>query len=134
MAASNHSFATILSLPEERRREIVANWPVQAERRLRFRYPIELRVGFRYFSEGSRRYGVGRAVNMSSRGILVSSRHQIVEGELVEMSIEWPCVLHGRIPLQLVAVGRVLRRGPSQFAMGFDRHEFRTLKVPIPQP
>jgi hypothetical protein len=134
MAASNHAFATILSLPEEHRREIVANWPVRAERRLKFRYPIDLRVGFRYFSHGTRISGEGRAVNIGSRGILVDSLHQIADGALVEMSIEWPCVLHGRIPLQLVAVGRVLRRGTSQFAVSFERHEFRTMKISSPQP
>lgn len=134
MAASNHSFATILSLPEDHRREILANWPVRAERRLKFRYPIDLRVSFRYFSHGARLSGQGRAVNIGSRGILVDSTHQIAEGALVEMCIAWPCVLHGRIPLQLVAVGRVLRRGTSQFAVSFERHEFRTMKISSPQP
>jgi hypothetical protein len=134
MAASNHSFATILSLPREHRREIVATWPVRAERRIKFRYPIDLRVGFRYFSEGTRLSGTGRAVNIGSGGILVDSQHPILGGTLVEMSIEWPCVLHGRIPLQLVAIGRVLRRGTSRFAVSFERHEFRTLKISSPQP
>jgi hypothetical protein len=131
MAASN-SFASILSLPGEHRRETVVNWPLRAERRLKFRYPIDLRVSFLYFSEGSRRSGAGRAVNISSGGILVSSRHQIIEGALVEMRIEWPCLLHGRIPLQLIAVGRVLCRGTSQFAVSFERHEFRTMKISVP--
>jgi hypothetical protein len=133
MAASNLSFATILSVPREHRPEIVANWPLRAERRLKFRYPIDLRVGFHYFSQGTRLYGAGNAVNISSGGILVESKHQIIEGALVEMSIEWPSLLHGRVPLQLVAVGRVLRRGTSQFAVSFERHEFRTMKISIAQ-
>jgi hypothetical protein len=134
MGASNSSFARILPFPEERRSSIVANWPVQAERRLKFRYPMDLGVRFRYYSGGSRLYGAGLAVNISSGGVLVASQQQVAEGAVVEMSIEWPCVLHGRIPLQLVVVGHVLRRGPSHFAATFDRHEFRTMKISSPQP
>jgi hypothetical protein len=133
MAASNYSFARILPFPGERRSSIVANWPVQAERRLKFRYPTDLSVRFRYYSAGTRVSGAGLAVNISSGGLLVASQHQVAQGALVEMSIEWPCLLHGRIPLQLFAVGHVLRRGPSHFAATFDRHEFRTMKISSPQ-
>ncbi len=134
MAASNYSFARILALPPERRSLLVANWPAQAERRARFRYPVEMNVRFRCFSDGRRISGAGLAVNMSSGGVLVASEHQIVDGALVELSIEWPFVLDGRIPLQLVAVGRVLRRGGSHFAATFERHEFRTVKISSQAP
>ena len=133
MAASIHSLARILPFPAERRSSLVANWPVQAERRVKFRYPVDLRVRFRYALEGSRFSGTGVAVKMSSGGILVDSKHQIMEGALVEISIEWPSLLNGEIPLQLVAVGRVMRRGPAQFAVSFDQHEFRTMKIASPQ-
>ena len=55
-------------------------------------------------------------------------------GALVEMSIDWPSMLDGTIPLQLVAVGRVLRRGVAHFAASFHRHEFRTLRSPNGTP
>ena len=135
MAASSHSSATFLSSTSEPRGEIISHWPIQAERRVKLRYPIELRVVFRYSSQGTRLYGAGRAVNIGSGGILVDSKHEIMEeGALVEMSIEWPCVLDGRIPLQLFAVGTVVRCGASQFALSFERHEFRTLKISSPRP
>jgi hypothetical protein len=133
MPASNHSFDRILEFPGERRSSIVANWSVEAERRLKFRYPIRLTVRFRYFSGESHFSGTGLAVNVSSGGILVASEHQAIEGARVEMNIEWPCVLNGRIPLQLVAFGRVLRRDGSGFAAAFERHEFRTMKSSGPQ-
>ncbi len=47
------------------------------------------------------------------------------------MNIEWPLLLHGRVPLQLFAVGRVLRRDLLHFAASFERHEFRIAKSPI---
>lgn len=71
---------------------------------------------------------------MSSGGVLVASQHPIIVGALVELSIEWPSLLDGRIPLQLIAIGRVLRGGTSHFAASFDRHEFRTLRGPSRSP
>src|SRR6202034_4519468 len=108
------------SLPGERRGWLAANRPITAERRQKFRYPLEFSVRFRLSSVGYSSLGSGVVVNMSSGGILVASKHQIIEGALVEMRIEWPCALHGRIPLQLVAIGRVLRGGPAQFAAKFE--------------
>ena len=44
-----------------------------------------------------------------------------------------PCSME-TIPLQLVAIGRVLRREKSSFAAAFEGYEFRTLKIPSPLP
>jgi hypothetical protein len=52
----------------------------------------------------------------------------------MEMSMEWPSLLDGRVPLQLFAVGRVLRRGSSYFAAAFERYEFRTVSSNQPMP
>jgi PilZ domain-containing protein len=133
MSASIHSFARTLPFPGERRASLVAIGHTQAERRLKFRYPLELSVRFRCCSRESRISGDGLVVNMSSGGVLVHSHHQIMQGAIVEVSIEWPSLLDGRIPLQLVATGRVLRSGLSHFAASFDKHEFRTLKR-LPSP
>jgi hypothetical protein len=112
------SFASILS-------------PIPAERRSKFRYPLDLGVRFRSVSEKFPFSGAGRAINVSSGGILVLSKqvsqHEIRLGIRLEMSIEWPSLLEGRIPLQLLAVGRILRRGTSSFAASFVRYEFRTM-------
>ena len=103
-------------------------WPVSAERRLKFRYPVDLNVRLRFSAGRASFSGAGLVVNMSSRGILVASQQQLVVGALVEMSIQWPALLDGRVPLQLIATGRVLRREASYFAASFERHEFRTIK------
>jgi hypothetical protein len=58
----------------------------------------------------------------------VASHQQIEVGARVEMSIEWPVLLDGRISLQLFGVGHVLRREAGYFAASFERYEFRTLK------
>jgi hypothetical protein len=107
---------------------MVSHWPVPAERRVKLRYPLDLSVRFRYPHAGSLSWGAGLTVNVSSGGALVASKHRINVGVLVEMSIEWPSRLDGKVSLQLIAVGRVVRKAPSQFAVSFERHEFRTMK------
>ena len=88
MSSSTQSFTSALSFPEEHDTPIPANPLVLAERRQKYRYPLSLNVRFRYFSAGCRFSGVGLATNLGSGGILVSSKHQIVVGALVEMSID----------------------------------------------
>jgi hypothetical protein len=112
---------------------------ISGERRLKFRYPLRLAVrycigsGTSLWSDGGRVIQ-GRVVNMSSGGILVASEPVIAPREImgarVEMRIEWPCLLDERIPLQLFAVGRVLRAGASDFAAAFVSYQFRTMPTP----
>lgn len=109
-----------------------ANQTLPAERRLKFRYPLDLSVRFRPLS-GSLLSGAGRAVNVSSGGVLIVSEQVISQREIgvgarMEMSIEWPSLLDGRIPLQLFAVARVVRYRASNFAAVFERYQFRTAR------
>jgi hypothetical protein len=94
---------------------IVSNRPVLADHWATVRFPLDLRVRFRSIS-GSLVYGAGRVVNVSSSGVLVVSPHIVTEHEIgvgvhLEVSIEWPLSLDGRIPLQLFVTGWVVRRG-----------------------
>ena len=107
--------------------------PVPAERRFKFRYPLNLSVRFRSLSQTSLFSGAGRTVNLSSKGVLVVSQQVVPQAEIgvnarLEMNIEWPSLLEGRIPLQLFAVGIVVRRGASDFAATFERYQFRTMR------
>jgi hypothetical protein len=76
--------------------------------------------------------GVGRAVDLSSSGVLVTldvRQPRIRVGASVEMSIEWPSRLDGRIPLQLLAVGHVIRVGTFDFAATLEQYDFHTMKT-----
>ncbi len=64
-------------------------------------------------------------LNMSSSGILVEDVHGLSVGALVELRIGWPSRLEGRIGLQLVAVGKVVRCDPSSFAVLLRNYQFR---------
>jgi len=133
MPTWTHSSARTLSFPEEHSGQIVASRPIRAERRSKLRYPLDLSVRFRPISGKFPFSGAGRAVNVSSGGLLVVSQHIVSQrvinvGEHVELSIEWPSLLDGKIPLQLFAVGRVVRSRASVFAAAFERYQFRTVR------
>jgi hypothetical protein len=128
MSTSTQSISKVLYFPGEHEGLVAAKWPVRAERRVKSRYPLDLSVRFRFYHAGSYYAGDGLAVNLSSGGVLVASQHKIVLGARVELSIEWPSLLNGIVPLQLFAVGHVVRRGASQFASTLERHAFRTAK------
>ena len=67
-------------------------------------------------------------VNISSVGVLVAYPHEIRAGTDLELSIEWPSLLDGRVPLQLVTVGKVVRSETSSFAVALGGYQFRTTK------
>ncbi len=96
------------------------------ERRSRLRFPFELRVSFRALGQSYPVAGMGRVVNMSSSGILVAHQHEVSAGTPVELNIDWPTRLDGRVPLQLVAIGTVVRGELFTFAVGLERYYFRT--------
>ena len=98
------------------------------ERRSKVRFPLELPVSYRTLERGSPCAGEGWVVNMSRDGILVSSPQEIGVGAGVELSIEWPSLLYGRVPLRFVTVGEVVRCDASSFAVILDRYQFRTAK------
>jgi hypothetical protein len=138
MATPMTSWAGILTDIDEVQVAIASNQAFPAERRSKLRYPLDLKVCFRCLTESSGFSGFGRTVNMSSGGVLVFSEHValrgISAGAHLQMSIEWPSLLDGRIPLQLFAVGRILRVGASAFAATFDRYQFRTMRISSQPP
>jgi hypothetical protein len=101
------------------------------DRRSKVRYPLVLNL--RYRTLGRKLYhGQGQALNLSSGGALVYSQHELNVGAELEVRIEWPSLLDGCIPLQLVAFSRVVRCGASSFAVCFRRYQFRTLRRQVP--
>ena len=97
----------------------------QVERRTRLRFPFELRVRFRSVGEACPVAGAGWVRNISSGGVLVMHQHEVNAGTTLELHIDWPTRLDGRIPLQLVAVGTVVRTELFKFAVGLERYHFR---------
>ena len=107
------------------------------ERRSKVRFPLGLRVSYRTLGQGSPRPGEGWVLNMSRSAVLVSAEQEVNMGKRMELSIEWPSLLYGRIPLRLVTAGEVVRCDASSFAVKLGRYQFRTTKrkvMPIDAP
>jgi hypothetical protein len=45
----------------------------------------------------------------------------------LELSIDWPMLLHNVAPLQLVVFGRIVRSRGKHIAIRMIQHEFRTM-------
>jgi PilZ domain-containing protein len=98
------------------------------ERRIKARYPLELAVHYQTLGNQPLR-GEGRTVNVSSSGALIAAaEHDFDEGARLKITIEWPTLLDGITPLQLVTTARVVRHRESNFGVAFDWYQFRTMK------
>ena len=69
----------------------------------------------------------GRTINMSSKGLRLSSERSFHPGQRLEVSIAWPAKLDDRCRLQLVVVGRVVRLIDSEIAITIEKTEYRTM-------
>jgi hypothetical protein len=96
------------------------------------RFPVDYDINYTARSADGRIAGAGRAVNMSSGGILFTAEHTLDVGWQVELSINWPTKLDGKQPLKLVVVGNVVRSGAGETALEIHEYEFRIrAKQPI---
>ena len=96
------------------------------ERRSRVRFPLDLKVSFRTQGGSYPVAGNGSVADISSGGVLIAYDQEISVGTRMELSVEWPVLLDGRVPLQLAAVGRVVRSEIVRFAVELEQYHFRT--------
>jgi hypothetical protein len=96
------------------------------ERRAKSRYPLELNVRYQTMGLAGPVAGVGLTTNVSSSGVFITSRSNIREGTRMRVVIEWPSLLNGTTPLQLITIGTVVRRYDAGFAVVFEGYQFRT--------
>jgi PilZ domain len=105
----------------------VSYYNAQAERRHSDRFPIEREVRYRVLNKrGGEETGDGRTVNISSSGVLFTTKHMLLPGRRLELSISWPAQLDNKCALRLVARGRVIRFEPGRTAIEIQQYEFRT--------
>jgi hypothetical protein len=102
------------------------------ERRLKSRYPLELNVRYQTLGAAGPVSGIGQTVNMSSSGMLLSCPRVMPEGTRVKTFIEWPSLLNGTTPLQLITVGTVVRCTSMGVSIVFESYQFRTMGRPRP--
>jgi hypothetical protein len=100
---------------------------IAGDRRKDRRYPVELALRYKLIRR--RRVlesGAGHTVDLSSGGILFQAERPLQPGLNVELSIDWPVLLHNVAPLRLVVTGRIVRSDERGVALRSVQHEFRT--------
>jgi hypothetical protein len=99
----------------------------QVERRLHPRYPIALVAEYRLVSrDGTQCQGSCRTVNISTGGVLLEAQPVLSPLGPIEVSIEWPCLLRGVVPLKLIGRGDIVRLDGSSIAVKIFGYEFHT--------
>jgi len=98
------------------------------ERRAKLRYPLRMNVRYQTMGLTSPVAGVGQTLNVSSSGALLNCRSTIREKTRIRVVFEWPTLLNGAIPLQLITIGVVVRHQGSGLAIAFEGYQFRTAR------
>lgn len=100
------------------------------DRRGTNRFPVREDLRYRVIHARSAQIsGCGATLNIGSGGILFTTENRLPVGRTVELSINWPARLDGICPLQLVAIGRVVRSEAQRAAVRIERYEFKTRSV-----
>jgi ActR/RegA family two-component response regulator len=104
-----------------------------AERRTNARFPCRLAVSYQAlehpFLSGT---AISETLNISSKGLLFTTEEPLQQGQLLQVSVDWPAMLDNQVPLKLVAEGRIVRNLNGQAAMRIDKYEFRTRRIRPP--
>ena len=95
------------------------------DRRKSERFPIKLEARYKVVG-GPNISGIGKTINMSGRGILFTTEYTLAERQSIELAVCWPVKLNDTIPLQLVALGHVVRAEETQAAITIKQYEFKT--------
>jgi PilZ domain len=99
---------------------------MEKERRAKLRYPLELNARYQTLGMANPVAGIGQTVNVSSSGAFIACGANFREGTRLRVVIEWPSLLNGTTPLQLVTLGTVVRRQHAGLAIAFEGYQFRT--------
>src|SRR5437879_8324982 len=92
------------------------------DRRASNRLPIAMDVHYKVL--GRKKIiltaGSGKTIDMSGRGLFISTESALVERDRVELAIDWPARRDGVLRLNLVVFGRVVRVEHKQEAIIID--------------
>jgi hypothetical protein len=69
---------------------------------------------------------LGNMIDMSSSGLRFAAPGPLETGRPLAVAIDWPVLLDGRVQLQLILAGTVVRSTGTETAMRIQRREFRT--------
>ena len=97
------------------------------ERRSKRRFQIEQDVRFKMlYGQRIAETGVGKTLNVSSGGVYIATENTLTPGLPIELSMNWPVLLHDSCPMKLMIYGCVIRSNGNGAAISIERYEFRT--------
>jgi hypothetical protein len=97
----------------------------QFDRRVHQRYLISLEVEYKLLDgNGVQRKGFCRTINISTCGVLLDLKDSLPGISSIELSIKWPFLLGGSIPLKLMMRGNIVRVDGNSIAVETAEHEF----------
>jgi hypothetical protein len=103
---------------------------LRPERRANARFPLTLEI--RYFvSHGHApvESGSSQTIDLSSSGLRFAAKRPLEPGLTIDVAINWPVLLDGRVQLQLIVTGIVVWSSGAETALQIQRHDFRTRRV-----
>jgi hypothetical protein len=95
------------------------------DRRSTPRYEIAQAVSYK-LAQGKVPGGVGTTINIGAAGVLFTTEQALPIGRDVQVSVNWPVLLHGTCALKFVASGPIVWSDGQQAAIRIRRYEFRT--------
>ena len=102
------------------------------ERRTSVRFPLALDVRYSVLHRnGPIETGCGQLIDVSSSGLRFTAQAPVERGVKLDVAINWPVLLDGRIQLQLTVSGVVIRSYGTEIAMRIQKHEFRARSVQL---
>ncbi len=100
---------------------------IHGDRRADRRYNMAFELRYRSVKSKEPQEGKSGVVrDISTGGVLFASGEVLPSGSTVELSIEWPVLLHGTKRLRLKVYGRVVRSDDHGTAVRTIRYEFFT--------
>ena len=102
------------------------------DRRTSVRFPLTLDVRYSVLHRtGPIETGSGQLVDVSSSGLRFTAQAPVERGLKLDVAINWPVLLDGRIQLQLTVSGVVIRSSGNEVSMRIQKHDFRTRSVQL---
>jgi hypothetical protein len=97
------------------------------DRRAKKRFLIEQEVRYKMlYGQRIAETGSGKTLNISSGGVFFTTENMLTAGMPVELSMNWPVLLHDSCPMKLMIYGCVIRSNEKGAAVAIERYEFRT--------
>ena len=102
----------------------------KSDRRASVRFPLTLDVRYSVSHRGAPvETGTGKLIDLSSSGLRFLAQGHQEPGLKIDVAINWPILLDGRVQLQLMVKGVVVWSSGTATALQIQRHDFRARSI-----